>query len=282
MPIEKVCGRCGQNFKVQPKDSTQKFCSRTCKIAHEAVFGRENARVACTDFNCTVCGKLFSYKPAAIRSYRKKWGKDPLYCSTKCGGLGKRLPEEAWNTTCIVCKKRMAIQRRPGGTINRGKRLCSTECRSLFRRLSYQTHNPEQQPTKRVARNGYIRMIIPGKNGESSRDVFEHRYVMEQHLGRKLFSEETVHHMNGDKAFNKLENLELFSSRHGPGQRVIDKVNFAIEMLLLYPEFGRELGYDLVPRQHEPTADPPSIPELPKSLPPPSCAASRHSRPSSR
>jgi len=258
MPIDKVCARCGQNFKVKPKDATQKFCNRACKIAHEAVFGRENARVECTNFNCGVCGKLFSYKPAAIRSYRKKFGKDPMYCSTECGGLGRRLSEEAWNTTCVQCGNQMNIQRRPGGTINRVKRLCSTECRSQFRRLSYQAHNPDQQPTKRVARNGYIRMVIPGKNGEPSRDVFEHRYVMEQHLGRELFPEETVHHINGDRFFNDISNLELFSSRHGPGQRVVDKLNFAKEMVSSYPDLARKIGLILVDELHEPTADPPA------------------------
>src|SRR5262249_51058147 len=101
------------------------------------------------------------------------------------------------------------------------------------------------QPTKRIARHGYIRLTIPGKDGKPSRDVFEHRYVMAESLGRALYKEETVHHRDGNRRNNSIENLELFSNRHGPGQRVVDKVQFAIEILTLYPEFARASGYEL-------------------------------------
>lgn len=62
----------------------------------------------------------------------------------------------------------------------------------------------------------------------------EHRIVMEQILGRPLRKFENVHHLNGVKTDNRPDNLELWVSRQPKGQRVEDKVTYAVEMLRLY------------------------------------------------
>ena len=63
---------------------------------------------------------------------------------------------------------------------------------------------------------------------------YAHRVVMAEHLGRELFAHETVHHRNGDRWDNNPANLALWSSWQPSGQRVVDKIEWAKELLRLY------------------------------------------------
>src|ERR1700745_2672085 len=62
----------------------------------------------------------------------------------------------------------------------------------------------------------------------------DHTAVMEEHLGRKLFPGETVHHKNGQRSDNHIKNLELWTRNQPAGQRVEDLIAWAKEILTLY------------------------------------------------
>ena len=76
--------------------------------------------------------------------------------------------------------------------------------------------------------DGYRMLWMNGKR------IPEHRFVMEQNLKRKLMQGETVHHKNGNRTDNRIENLELWVTHQPYGQRVDDVVTNAVEMLRRY------------------------------------------------
>ena len=236
MPVSLNCAHCGVLFattKQQAKEG-RKYCSSTCYRAREKVNGPRKL-VEPVAFACKQCGNTFHRDPCELASYRKKFGRDPFYCSTTCSGTGRSTAKDKHCKNCGA-----PIQRRDGARAHR-RVTCSQACQQALKSKAMRAAYAAKPILARPARHGYLRVSVPDPAGGRAREVLEHRYVMEQHIGRRLTNKESVHHINGVKTDNRIENLELFDSRHGPGQRVVDQIAFAKQILADYAEIAEKL-----------------------------------------
>lgn len=82
-------------------------------------------------------------------------------------------------------------------------KFCSRSCLSSNR--TGEKHG-RWKGGRNLTAQGYVRLSVPKYPGKNTP---EHRWVMEQHLGRPLEKNEHIHHLNGDKMDNRIENLEI-------------------------------------------------------------------------
>ena len=138
------------------------------------------------------------------RKYVKKWRANRVAigfygkCKICLGNLGRNegYKSRRTNGICIKCNKGEYHQNWKGGYLNS---------------------------------DGYRVIKIGG-----GKQMLQHRLVMEKFLGRKLFVDETVHHKNGSRDDNRIENLELWVGAPVRGIKIEDAIEWAKEILRRY------------------------------------------------
>jgi hypothetical protein len=151
-------------------------------------------------------GRIFRHLTVVEKATKNKYGQRPWLCKCKCGKI-----------VSVFANALLT------------NRQSSCGCKSN-----------KPVGTKYKHSSGYVSVKVAkdfeGKGKTNKNWMFEHVYVMEQKLGRKLHNHENVHHKNGIKDDNRESNLELWTKRQPTGKRVEDMFQFCLTFIETYKD----------------------------------------------
>jgi hypothetical protein len=205
-----ICVECGTEKKSAAGDRC-----KTCEGARRRAVRLEALPT------CARCGaKKKTDKGDLCRSCWLRHHKSPNHFCPRCGG-----PKSVQAGMCRKCMVETNTGTSHICPICKGwKATTAQRCRACFEK-----NKPEPTGTKN---RGYVRIHVPGRG-----NVVQHRLIMEHFLGRQLLPGETVHHKNGQRDDNRLENLELWVTSHPYGQTPEELVRWAKTILRRYENF---------------------------------------------
>lgn len=228
--------KCEKNRNKNPKNS---FCDRNCYYQFKSLTKLKT--------NCHNCSKII------LKNKKHAENSKNIYCSRKCM-YEKRNEDKQGN--CEKCNSLIFY------TGKREHDLCVKCYRIIYdkKNIHLKTSNKlrkqrlrkskgfpddhkfKNENGKGCIKRGYKTIRMPShpnafKNGE----MLEHVFIMTHFLKRPLKKGEIIHHKNGIRNDNRIENLELWDKSHPSGQRVEDKIKFFIEFLEFHGYFVEKI-----------------------------------------
>ena len=178
---EHICKNCGKKFMAYESDH-RLYCSHKCSVTKS--WERRERKTYETRI-CAYCGNKIKIKS---KDYRLKHQSN-FYCNKTCSDLSKKTGSII---KCLYCEKEFYSTR---------KKFCSKECVYKYR-IKNNSH-------KLYIEGQYWAGYEKGYNKKGNYKL--HRKIMEEHLGRKLNLNEIVHHIDGNKLNNNIENLKVMT-----------------------------------------------------------------------
>lgn len=187
--IQRICQQCGVTYETYPAVK-KRYCSNACAGA---------AKRKGNSITCEQCGAIFYAPPSQKRRF----------CSKSCA-----------RTALNLTDANPSYHRDLSGENNPmyGTRFNGTDNPMYGRRRAL---SPRWKGGRKVRKDGYILVVAPDDHpypcdqhpASGLKYILEHRYVMEQHLGRYLLPTEVVHHIDENPSNNDIDNLRLFDSQ---------------------------------------------------------------------
>ena len=152
-------------------------------------------------FECSQCG-------AGFKRWKSQRRGGNAFCCYECKAKHQKGKHIGGNTeVCVICEKEFFVRL---SAVSKGRKCCSWGCMRLFKKTLTGEKSARWGTGVYKHSKGYLEQPITAKKGRAKR-MLQHRRVVEEFEGRKLTENEVVHHVDGDKTNNGIENLEVMT-----------------------------------------------------------------------